>query len=317
MKFSIEANLITRGFFGSIKEIGSGLFTSSLNFPTIYMLSGALLTRLIEENSITEKDIQLMIKNEKIKIYGAYIKFKGNEKYKDWYIPISYQLVDLINDKPLIKFQWEKVDWVSNDTMPIVTEKLSKNYLMGKKEAFYLMNFNTREVKCLNLKEERRTRVKIQQPQRIVEGGVLFVTSYKSFDELVFCIDIETEIEYKINDWTGNLGGEGSIAKFKIKADETPLLNEIEKHVKNDKYIAVSHIPIQLKDNNIVSPFGEVRTIIGNISAIGGWDFSDNKMKKIVATIDPGSFFSIKEKEKRIETRDWYLNLLMSALPIE
>ncbi|MEM3408486.1 MAG: type III-B CRISPR module-associated Cmr3 family protein [Candidatus Micrarchaeia archaeon] len=315
MNFSIEANLITKAFFGSTRELISGAFSKTLSFPTIYTMAGTLFTQLIEQLSLNAEEIQQMVKNEELKIYGVYIKYNN-----EYYIPISYQIIDKVNGKLELKLELKEIKDKYGDTLVLPLSKLTKSYEMGEKDALYLINLSSGNHEIIELKimEEERTRIGIKHPEKVVEEGFLFTTAHKDFNlQMNFCIDVlvtNKKIK-KLENWVGHFGGEGTIANFKVN-ERTYLADKVK--TEYEGYVAVSHIPIILKDNKIISNFGEIEYIVGNIESIGGWAIKNNeqKMKRIFASIKPGSFFRVKDKENKLKSDIWYLNLLKSALPI-
>lgn len=317
MSFSIEANLLTKAFFGSTKEIGSGTFSKTLPLPTIYTMAGAFFTQLIKQYSINASEIQDMVKNGELQVYGVYLKYED-----EYYIPISYQLIDKINEKLELRLELKNIKEKYGDTLSFILDKFIKPYDMGEKDVFYLLNLDKlkeRKVISFDIKEEERTRIGMKYPERVAEEGILFTTTHKDFElKIKFCIDVVISNKRigKVDDWIGNLGGEATIANFTIN-ESTHLVDKIKTNYK--EYLSISHIPIVLKNNRIISNFGEIETIIGSIEYISGWEIEKDKqkMKRIFASIKPGSLFSIKSKEDKLQANIWYLNLLKSAIPLD
>ncbi|MGC8949506.1 MAG: type III-B CRISPR module-associated Cmr3 family protein [Thermoprotei archaeon] len=321
MSFSIEANLLTKAFFGSTKEIGSGIFSQTLPIPTIYTMAGALFTQLIKKYAICAEEIQDMIRNEELQIYGVYLKY--GDKY---YIPLNYQLIDKVDQRLELKLGLKSINEAYGDTIQLALSKFYKFYDMGEKGVLYLLNLdNLTERKVIlvdDLREEERTRIGMDYPSRVAKEGILFTTTYEDLGfKMKFCVDVVTKdrrIE-KLDNWIGNLGGEGTLASFMIN-EKTHFVDKVKNNYRGYKgYIAVSHIPILLRNNIIISYFGEIDSIIGSIEPIGGWllERKEQKMKRIFPSIKPGSLFYTRSKEYMFETELWYLNLLKSAIPID
>ncbi|MEM3393877.1 MAG: type III-B CRISPR module-associated Cmr3 family protein [Candidatus Methanomethylicia archaeon] len=316
MSFSIEANLLTKAFFGSTKEIGSGIFSRTLPLPTIYTMAGAFFTQLIKQYAISANEIQGMVKNGELQVYGVYLKYED-----EYYIPISYQLIDKVDEKLELRLELKGIKEMYEDTLSFILSKFIKPYDMGEKDVLYLLNLDKLKdckVISFDIKEEERTRIGMRYPERVTEEGILFTTTHKDFElKVKFCIDVVISNKQikKIDNWIGNLGGEATIANFEIN-EKTHLVDKVKTDYK--EYLSISHIPILLKDNKIISNFGEIEAIIGSIEPISGWELGKDKqkMKRIFASIKPGSLFSVKIKEEKLQVDEWYLNLLKSAIPL-
>jgi len=328
MRANIEARLLTTSFFGPMEEIKTGSYTKSLPYPTIYTFAGSIITHIITSKGISDqliKEFQNKIKEEKINFYGIYFKLKDN-----YYIPISYQLVELTDTKAkkirMPNLQ-EKLNQV-NDESFLPVSRFNLNYKFAERSKLYLLgldqlsNIQNADVRELELRSEERTRIRIERNSRNVIEGALFTLSYINYEDerlehKSICVDLESEEELEINDYIGNLGGEFTLAEFKVNRSIHPLLDRIKETPKeSNTFLAVSHIPIALKNGKLICRFGEIVAILGNVDYIGGWDYYEAKLKKMYAAILPGSLFIVRNKIEKFRDEKWYFNLLKTAIPI-
>lgn len=337
MKFSIRAKMVTNAYFGSMKPIETGVHAETLYMPSMYTMAGAFMTKLLEDSSIDTDSIISAIKDEKINIYGVYIENNGR-----YYVPVSSQLIDDENRLRLSINAFEKpknygsTSVLHNKVMipKFLSKTLSKGKIKSKDiDDNYFVDMekisdnHKIDDNSINLTYNRseRTRTALDYDLKVPREGKLFSISMINVqNDTSYCIDINIATEwYKIdNEWIGHLGGEASLASFKI-VNETPLLDTIKSRtMKSGKlgYIAVSHIPIKFIASNLYTVFGRVENIIGRVVPLGGWDVKGSHMKKIYSCISPGSLFIVDRTDNinsDMGRGEWYSRLLSSAILID
>ncbi len=318
MRFSIQARLLTSAYFGTIRGISSGIFSDTLDSPTIYTYTGAIFTRLIESGY----DINNIVK--KCRVYGIYIKHNN-----DYLIPITphaiskdkrlkiaendYQLVSDISSTSLIH---NRLNLIVPKFDMLRSDELRSKYFISIKS----IDENVEVIDSENINKkykEERTRVALDYNKKIPKEEKLFsLELLVKQNNIEYCIDIEIPDDYRLSNWVGHFGGESTLAEFRIN-NKTPLLDVINSK-KSNRYIAVSHIVLKLIDDQIVCKFGKLKYVIGKIGIIGGWDIKEGFMKKIYTCIEPGSIFCIEDSSMKDfkDDNNWYINLLSTAIPI-
>lgn len=319
MRASIHAKLLTNAYFGGIRPIEGGEFSYSLLMPSLYTVGGALVTKLLEYDIKPEQFIE-KINDEKIKIYGIYLYDKQRH-----YVPITTQVIDKdcklnINNLTEVTYYASTSELHKEVRIPVMkglsSEKRKKSYFID------LNAINYGVVKSnISINIEVRTRTALDYSTKVPDEGKLFSLSMVHKPDIEYCIDVELPDEYMNRlrsdyRWVGHLGGESGLAEFNV-CDDTPLMDIIEKSSRTGKYLATSHIPLKLIDDELYTPLGKVRYIIGRVTMLGGWDIRSKVMKKIYACIEPGSIFGVDNVSRfSINSEEWYLKLLRSAIPI-
>jgi CRISPR-associated protein (Cas_Cmr3). len=315
MRASIQARLLTDAYFGTVRGISSGIFSDTLDSPTIYTYAGAIFTRLCEYGHNINDIINAC------KIYGIYIKHGD-----DYLVPITPYAISKDKKLKIKEDNYQQTNYISSTSLihnklnlmipkfdMLESDELRSKYFISIKS----INEDADVIKLDIIKKEERTRTALDYNKKIPIKEKLFslaLIKQNNMNNIEYCVDIEIQDSYKISDWIGHFGGESTIAGFKIN-EKTPLLDVINSKQSN-RYIAVSHIALKLIDDQIICKFGKLKYVIGRIGRIGGWDTREGFMKKIYACIEPGSIFCIEDSDKKDFNENWYINLLNTAIPI-
>jgi CRISPR type III-B/RAMP module-associated protein Cmr3 len=312
---SIQARLLTDAYFGTVRGISSGMFSDTLDSPTIYTYAGAIFTRLLEYGY----DINNIV-NE-CKIYGIYIKHKD-----DYLIPITSYAISKDKKIKIKEDNYQSVSDISSTSLihnrlnliipkfnMLGSDELRSKYFISIKSLKEDEDAKVIELEDISKKEER-TRTALDYDKKVPIEEKLFSLALIKQNNIEYCVDIEIPDHYNISNWIGHFGGESTLAEFNIN-NETPLLNVINSR-KSNRYIAISHIALKLIDDQLICKFGKLKYVIGRIGRIGGWDIKEVCMKKIYACIEPGSIFCVEDSDKKDFNDNWYINLLNTAIPI-
>lgn len=343
---SIHFEPVTPLFFGTRQELSPYEFAKSLILPSIYTVGGASLRVLSEIYNLNFQDIEEHVKRGDVQVKGPYIVAQFGNKFM-YFVPAPYDrtcgiIIDFREAKTLPKLVYERGDGLR---LPNIA-RFEKKAVKPDGVLLVEINFNKAEHEfnvdldsTAILREMMRdsTSFEMCRDTRVVQHGTLYFRSviesytlesslYGAASKIAIGCDVKVSGEFfkkldleNVGDMKVRFGGEGNIARAIVKRKEIPLIKAFQyKHAPHSGRVllAVSHIALKKEDDKLYAlEIGEVEWLFGRVELIGGWLAKDKVFKKHVPALVPGSLLKIKNNNSP-STKEWYLKLLSTTLPI-
>jgi len=342
MKLSIRLKPIYPLFFGERVELSPRHFVRSTVMPNAYTIGGLSLRIIAEAMGTSYEWVEEALSRDEIKFRGPYISAQYGNEVKH-FIPAP---LNLVNGK-IVDLEYNVDDDIGYEKlsgMKIARLKLNPQIKLEPVAGFRLaeLSFDKEKLKwkielsslaVLNAKLGERTSFEMDRKRRVVKPHTLYFKSviekyllksgrYGVTEEILISCDLTVpndvgEALIKQKTQIVKVGGEGGLAIAEVDEKVTPLI-DVESSKSSNTYLAVSHIPILKINGELrVGGFGKVDWLYGTVVLLGGWDLRRKELKKHVPALVPGSIFKISSQNQSIELKDWYFNLLKSAIPLK
>ncbi len=329
---------ITPAFYGTGVALVSYSYPHSRLIPSIYTVAGAVLNLLSNITDYEFEELEKLVLEDKLRIYGVYIKAHyGDEE---------------LNLVPLLAVRSE-----GTITPPKVCRENVVSYIPPAKPidkprdaklVLALVRLTTEgadisRIYELNVEVTHRVGVAINRNTRtVLEPGSLYgytgiaryviCRSGNCTEDVSFCVDLEIEEDKfsarliervrNIRIIAQDFGGEQSVAEPYIELRRTPpVLISLAKG-RTTQVLAVSHIAVKELDNGYkveyVTLRGEkIEAFIGRMELLTGWLARMNRPKTPILTLAPGTIYWSKEIRDEHRSAEWWQKLLTTAVPLK
>lgn len=322
-------------FIGGVKELRPTTAPLSRHIPPIYTAGGAVLALLLQ-NGFYAEELEKLILGGELRIFGTYMRVKDR-----YYVPSPSLLVReetgrkqrklaMVMEEPWAEGLFKRCGIKVPFDPSVKVKDESESVLVPVDR---LPDVDVEDVCAYKVESGEKLGIAVDRFKRVTLRPYLYTrvdveaVGTEEGGQLAFCVDVEApEDAVKALKQTRKLirfGGEGSVALASPEDDALLAKKVARKPEAGRAYMAVSHVRVEPVGKEFaVRLGGEVFTVewcVGRVEPLSGWLLRENRPKKTVATLAPGTVFKLgssREPAQPDQPDEWYFNLLNTIVEI-